>query len=253
MQEVKIILTEKGEVADLRGAHVIDASPSAGAAPVIAINYLVEDLRPIKIAEVRSPHFPHVSLVNGGVATPPKIELYMYEEPDVKLLFIVRNFMIDSLEGSYVIADELHKFLIKREAYDYYLLTGSRITGERGTYVASADPGNVRRFLESGAKLIPDLDSIPADKLSSYLLFFYSTRGGRAWLLVTEAVSYFPDPIAARDLIQVLSRALGFRVDLEKLEEEIEKQRVLLEEFQRDYERMLQEGGKRGKEPFYIG
>lgn len=252
-QEVKIILTEGGRGADLRGAHVIDASPSAGAAPTIAINYIVENLRSIKIAEIRSFHFPHVSLVDEGVAAPPKIELYMYEEENIKLLFIVRNFVIDSPEGGYVIADKLYRFLTERGANNYYLLTALRITGERGTYVASACPEDVRKFLESGAKLIPDLDNVPADRLSSYLLFFYSTRSGKAWLLVTESVSYFPDPIAAKELIQVLSRALGFRVDLGKLDEEIEKQKMLLEEFQKDYERMLQEGGKKGREPFYIG
>ncbi len=252
-QEVKILLTEEGKTADLKGAHVIDASPSAGAAPTIAVNYLVEDLKPVKIAEVTSLYFPHVSLVNRGIATRPKIELYMCEESNVKLLFIVRNFMIDSLEGGYIIADKLHRFLIERGAHNYYLLTGLKITGERGTYVASVDPDGVKRFLESGARLISGLENIPADKLSAYLLFFYSRRTGKAWLIITEVVPYFPDPVAARDLIRLLSKALGFRVDLERLDKEIEKQRALLEEFQKDYEKMLQEGRKRGKEPFYIG
>ncbi|MDW8021663.1 MAG: PAC2 family protein [Nitrososphaerota archaeon] len=252
-QEVRIILTKQGGNIDLRGASVIDASPSAGAAPLIAINYIVENLKPIKIAEVKSLYFPHVSLVNGGVAASPKIELYMYEDAGVKLLFIVRNFVIDSLEGGYAIADKLYRFLAERGACNYYLLTGLRMTGERATYVASVDPEDTRRFIESGARLIQDLENVPADKLSSYLLFLYLTRSGKAWILVAETVSYFPDPIAARELIQVLSKGLGFRIDLEKLDEEIEKQRILLEEFQKDYERMLQEGGKRDKEPFYIG
>lgn len=251
--EVKIILTEAGRSADLSGAHVIDASPSAGAAPTIAVNYLVESLKPVKIAEVRSLHFPHVSLVSEGVAAQPKIELYMHEDSKVKLLLIMRNFMIDSNEGGYLIADKLHQFLIEKGALNYYLLAGLRITGERGVYVASADPNDAKVFIESGARVIKNLENLPADRLSSYLLFFYIKRTKKAWLLVTEVVPYFPDPVAARDLLQVLSKALGFTVNLEKLEQEIEKQKAILEEFQKDYEKMLHEKRKRGKEPFYIG
>jgi len=253
IDDVKIILTEDGKNADLRGAHVIDATPSAGAAPTIAVNYLIENLKPVKIAEVKSPHFPHVSVVNEGVASQPRIELYMYEDSKIKLLFILRNFVIESAEGSYAIADKLYRFLMERGALNYYLLTGLKITGERGVYVASSDPSDVRTFLESGARLLRELESIPADKLSSYLLFFYSRKTGKAWLLVTEVVPYFPDPAAAKELLQVLSRALGFGIDLDKLEEEIAKQKEILEEFQKDYERMLQERVKRDREPLYIG
>jgi len=253
IEDVRIILTEEGRRADLRGAHVIDAAPSAGAAPTIAVNYLIENLKPVKIGEVRSLHFPHVSVVSMGVASQPKIELYMYDDSRIKLLFILRNFVIESAEGGYAIADKLYRFLVERGALNYYLLTGLKMTGERGVYVASSHPGDVRAFLESGAKLLQELDSIPADKLSSYLLFLYSQKTGRAWLLVVEVVPYFPDPAAAKELLQVLSRALGFQVSLDKLDEEIERHREILEEFQKDYEKMLQEGVRRDREPLYIG
>ena len=253
VENVKIVLTDDGRNADLRGAHVIDATPSAGAAPTIAVNYLIENLKPTKIAEVKSPYFPHVSIVSEGIASQPKIELYMYEGSNIKLLFILRNFVIESVEGSYAIADKLYHFLVERGALNYYLLTGLKITGERGVYVASSNPNDVRAFLESGARLLRELESIPADKLSSYLLFFYSQKIGKAWLLVTEVVPYFPDPAAAKELLQVLSKALGFGIDLDKLEREIAKQREILEEFQKDYEKMLQERVKRDREPLYIG
>ncbi|MCD6236240.1 MAG: proteasome assembly chaperone family protein [Thaumarchaeota archaeon] len=251
--EVKIDLTDAGKKADLKGAFVIDASPSAGVAPTIAVNYLIEDLKPVKIAEVRSPHFPHISLVSSGIASPPKIELYLHDTGEVKLVLISRNFLVESVEGSYAIADQLHRFLVDRGAVNYYLLTGLKITGERGVYVASSNPDNVRKFIESGARLLRQIESIPADKLSSYLLFFYSQRKGSAWLLITEVVPYFPDPVAAKELLEVLSKALGFKVDFGKLEEEIEKQREMLKEFQEDYEKMLQEKMRSDREPLYIG
>ncbi len=249
----KIILTDFGKSADLSDAHVIDATPSAGIAPSIAVSYLIERFKPAKIAEIRSQHFPHVSLVSNGIASCPKIELYMHEDEQAKLILISRNFTIDDSETGYLIADMLHSFLAGRKALNYYLLTGARLTGERGVYIASANLDDAKLFLKSGAKLLRSLEEIPADKLSTYLMHLYSRRTGRAWLLVAEVMPYFPDPAAAKDLLEILSRALRFEVDLKKLEEEIEKQRALVNEFRRDYERMVQERIKGDRKPLYIG
>lgn len=253
LEAARIILTDFGRSADLSDAHVIDATPSAGIAPSIAISYLIERFKPAKIAEIRSQHFPHVSLVSKGVASYPKIELYLHEGERAKLVLISRNFTIDDSEAGYLIADMLHGFLAQRKALNYYLLAGARLTGERGVYIASANLDDVKLFLKSGAKLLRNLEEIPADKLSAYLMYLYSRRTGRAWLLVAEVMPYFPDPAAAKDLLEVLSKALGFEVDLRKLEEEIKKQRELVNEFRRDYERMVQEEIKGDREPLYIG
>ncbi len=252
-REDGIILIELDKSADLNGAHVIDAAPSAGIAPSIAVNYMVERLRPVKIAEVRSHYFPHVSLVNNGIASQPKIELYKYENYGAKLVLISRNFVMEDGEVSYLIAEKIYSFLMKKNAKDYYLLTGVRLTGSRGVYIASTDPEGVRAFTKAGAKLLRSLDEVPADKLSSHLMHLYLKGTGRVWLLAAEVMPYFPDPAAAKDLLELLSRVLKFEIDLGKLEEEIRRQKEIIEEFRRDYEKMLQDRVRGEKEPHYIG
>lgn len=253
LQDVKIVLTREGETADLKGAYVLEASPGPGAAGSIAINYLVESLKPLKLGEVRSPHFPHISMVTEGLAKPPRIELYLYENQGLKLVLISRNFPVDSVEGSYLIARELYSFLKQRGAASYCLLSSSRITGESAVYVASPNPENARIFLNSGARVSPNLEMLPIDKLSSYLLTLYS-REGKGCLLISEVLSYFPDPMAAKRLLQVVSKALGFEVNLERLEKEIEKQKSILEELQKGYGQLFQPREKKPtREPFYIG
>lgn len=249
----RLVLAEAGRSADLSGGKVIDATPTAGVAPSIAVNYMIERLKPVKLAEVRSKHFPHVSLVSNGIASQPRIEVYLHHAENAKLVLISRNFALDDSKAGYEIARELYGFLAGRGALSYYLLSGMRLTGERGVYIASSDPNDAEIFLRSGAKPLRRLDEIPADKLSTYLMYFYSRGGGRAWLLVAEVMPYFPDPEAARDLLKVLSKALGFEIDLARLEEEIEKQRAVIEEFRQDYERMVQERIKGGRRPLYIG
>lgn len=248
-----MILMELDRSADLSGAHVIDAPPSAGIAPSIAINYMIEDLKPVKIAEVRSHYFPHVSLVSNGVASQPKIEIYKYEYGRVRLVLLSRNFAMEDGEASYLIAERIYRFLVSRNALNYYLLTGIRLTGSRGVYIASTDPGGVRAFLKAGARLLRSLDEVPADKLSSHLMHLYLKGTGRVWLLAAEVMPYFPDPSAAKDLLELLSRVFEIEIDLSRLEEEIRRQKEAIEEFRRDYERMLQERVKGEREPHYIG
>ena len=254
VQGIKLLLTKDGERADLRGAFVVEASPGPGAAGAIALTYLVESLNPLKLGEVRSPYFPHISLVDEGVAMPPRMELYLYEGAGSKLVIILRNFPVDSSEGSYLIARELYRFLRERGATSYCLLSSSRITGEAGVYVVSSNPEDARIFLNSGARLSPSLEMLPADKLSSYMLMLYSREGGSACVLISEVLSYFPDPMAAKRLLEVLSKALGFEVNLDKLDKEIEKQKRVLEELQRGYGQLFPpREQKPTKEPFYIG
>ncbi|MCC6023384.1 MAG: PAC2 family protein [Thaumarchaeota archaeon] len=252
-REDNVVLVELDKAVDLTGAHVIDATPSAGIAPSIALSYMIDGLKPVKIAEVKSRYFPHVSLVSNGIASQPKIELYKYESGGVRLVLISRNFAMEDGESSYLIAEKIYRFLVERNARNYYLLTGIRLTGSRGVYVASADPDGVREFVKAGAKILRSLDEVPADKLSSHLMHLYLKGTGRVWLLAAEVMPYFPDPAAAKDLLELLSKVLRFEIDLTRLEEEIRRQREIIEEFRRDYEKMLQDRVKGDKEPHYIG
>jgi len=54
-----------------------------------------------------------------------------------------------------------------------------------------------------------------------------SSCSGLTFLLVSEVYSYLPDPAAAKRLLEVLSKALKFKIDMEKLDIEIQKQKKL--------------------------
>lgn len=256
LEDVKIILNEEGEKADLTGSTLIESSPSPGAAGLIALTHLIEFLQPIKIGEVKSPHFPQISIVNdSGLANQPKIELYFYDK-DVKLLLMLRNFPIESSEGSYLVARKLYEFFKSKGVKAYYLLASSRIYGESNVYVASTSINNAKSLIEAGAKLSPNLDALPLDRFGAYMLSFFARNYDLAFILISEVYSYLPDPAAAKRLLEVLSKALKFRIDMEKLDREIEKQKRLIEEFQRGFGQILperEEQPSREREPYYIG
>lgn len=256
LEDVMILLNEDGERADFAGSSLIESSPSPGAAGLIALTHLIDFLQPIKIGEVRSPHFPQVSIVNdAGLANQPKIELYFYDK-DVKLLLMLRNFPIESSEGSYLIARKLYEFFKARGVRAYYLMASSRIYGEPSVYVASTSINSAKSLIEAGAKLSPNLDTLPLDRFGVYMLSFFARNYDLAFILISEVYSYLPDPAAAKRLLEVLSKALKIKIDMEKLDREIEKQKRFIEEFQRGFGQILperEEQPSRGREPYYIG
>ncbi|MCS7126355.1 MAG: PAC2 family protein [Aigarchaeota archaeon] len=254
IEDSKIILTKEGEEADLRNSYLIESSPSPGAAGFIALTYFIDLLKPVKIGEVRSPHFPQVSIVDeNGIASMPKIELYFYNR-EVKLILMVRNFPIESSEGGYIIARRLYELFKSRGVKAYYALASSRVLGEQSVYVASTSITHSKNLLDAGAKLSPNLDTLPIDRFTSYMLSFFARNDSQAFLLISEVYSYLPDPAAAKRLLEILSKALKFNVDMEKLDREIEKQRRMIEEFQRGFGRIIPEKEEEpSREPFYIG
>ncbi|MEM4189299.1 MAG: PAC2 family protein, partial [Candidatus Caldarchaeum sp.] len=96
---------------DLEGAVFIEGSPTAGAAGILAANYLKDVLNGVLVGEVVSPHFPQISIIDEeGIASRPKLELYLVNAKGVKLLVAGRAFPVEGTEGSYEVASKLYEF-----------------------------------------------------------------------------------------------------------------------------------------------
>ncbi|MEM4187398.1 MAG: PAC2 family protein, partial [Candidatus Caldarchaeum sp.] len=78
---------------DIDGAVFIEGSPTAGAAGILAVNYLRETFDAVLVAEIVSPHFPQISIIDDdGIASRPKLELYLVNLHGLNLLLLRRVF-----------------------------------------------------------------------------------------------------------------------------------------------------------------
>ncbi|GBC68814.1 hypothetical protein HRbin01_00499 [archaeon HR01] len=251
--ETRIVAVDN---ADIRGAVFVEASPTPGAAGIIALNYLVETLNGSPVLEIISPHFPQVSIIDEkGIASRPKVEVYLVQAGGRRLLFMSRTFPVESNEGSHEIARTLFRYLSSRNVGEYVVLASGRVTGDRSVLYSSNSSEGSKTLMAAGAKPSPSLDSLPVDRLTGFLMNFFARAGGKVSLLISDTSSYMPDHIAARRLLEVFSKTYGIEVDFGKLDAEIEKQRQLM----REAEQMgLGTGGEARneryqREPFYIG
>ncbi|PUA32901.1 MAG: hypothetical protein B9J98_03150 [Candidatus Terraquivivens tikiterensis] len=243
---------------NLKGACAIEVAPSPGAAGLIAGVFLIDALKAEKVGEILSPHFPQVSLVNeDGIAFPSHIDLYLYvdEKTGLKLLFIVRNFPMESGDGSYLVAKEIYMFLKASGVESLYCLGSGRVTGNGAVLVSAAKLEHAKEILEAGAKMAPSQDVLPVDRLTSFLLLFFARDGKKTCLLLSDSPSYIPDPSAAKRLLEVLLRSLKMELDLSKLDEDIRRYQQLLEGLERSILGQTEPAREErpAREPFYIG
>lgn len=243
---------------NLKGAYAIEIAPSPGAAGLIAGVFLIDALKAEKVGEILSPYFPQVSLVSEeGIAFPSHVDLHLYvdEKTGLKLLFIVRNFPMESGDGSYIVAKEIYEFLKANGVETLYCLGSGRITGNGAVFVSTTKLEHAKELLDVGAKMAPSQDVLPIDRLTSFLLLFFARDGKKTCLLLSDSPSYIPDPSAAKRLLEVLLKSLKMELDLSKLDEDIRRYQQLLESLERSIlgqtEPTREERPTR--EPFYIG
>ncbi|MEM1946869.1 MAG: PAC2 family protein [Candidatus Caldarchaeum sp.] len=241
---------------DLEGAVFIEGSPTAGAAGILAANYLKDVLNGVLVGEVVSPHFPQISIIDEeGIASRPKLELYLVNAKGVKLLVAGRAFPVEGTEGSYEVASKLYEFFRAHNISEYIVLASGRISGDGSVFVSTTNLDHSKKILDAGAKQAPSLENLPVDRTSGFLMFFFARDRRKVSMLFSDTASYMPDHAAAKKLLEVVSRYLKFEIDFTKLDVEIERQNRMLREIESlgFMEKALTGEERPQKEPFYIG
>ncbi|MEM0440559.1 MAG: PAC2 family protein [Candidatus Caldarchaeum sp.] len=241
---------------DLDGAIFIEGSPTAGAAGILAVNYLREVFDAVLVGEIVSPHFPQISIINDdGIASRPKLELYLVKVRDVKLLLLSRAFPVEGNEGSYEVASKIYQFLVQHKVKEYIILASGRISGEGSVFVSTTNLDQSKSLLDAGAKRSPSLENLPVDRTSGFLMLFFARDKRKVSMLFSDTSSYMPDHLAAKKLLEVVSRYLNVEIDFTAIDREIDKQARMIQEMEQlGLTRAAVPAEERpSKEPFYIG
>ncbi|GBC71046.1 hypothetical protein HRbin02_00823 [Candidatus Calditenuaceae archaeon HR02] len=232
---------------------IVDAGGGPGVVALIVSSILQESLEAIKAAEILSPHFPQVTLINNeGVAAPPKIEVYLARPRTNQrqaLLIVTRNFIIETTEVGEEVSEILLNYLPSSKISALVVLTSGRVNASGEVYASSTDMERVRRLVRLGAKAATNIETLPVDRLTSSLMLRFHLNRIPMDLLISDTMGLAPDLASAKKVLAILSGYLGIPVDTSKLDAEIEKQQQLLREASRFFEEME----RRGSAPSYIG
>jgi len=210
---------------------LIEGLPGMGMVGRIATRYLIRQLGATRFAEIYSPHFPYYVLVNKkGNVRLLRGEFYFWKNPtgNNDLLFLTGDSQAQTIEGQYEVTSHILDFAQKLRIKTIVTIGGYRKEAEETPNVMAVSTSFelLKRALEANATSSPSGNPIVGT--AGLLLGLAKFRKIDALCLLGETRGYLPDPKAAKSVLEVLRKILGFDVDLSGLDREIEKSKEIV-------------------------
>jgi uncharacterized protein (TIGR00162 family) len=210
---------------------LIEGLPGMGMVGRIATRYLVKQLTAQRFAELYSPHFPYYVLVNKkGSVRLLRAEFYFWKNQTGQndLIFLIGDSQAQTIEGQYEVTSSIVDFAQKLGVKIAITIGGYRQEAEETPKVmaVSTSPDFLRKALEAMAVASPAGNPIVGT--AGLLLGLARFKKIDALCLLGETRGYLSDPRAARSVLEVLEKIVGFEVDLSGLDKEIEKSKELV-------------------------
>ncbi len=259
--ETQIVVTEKPP--KMKNPILLEGLPGIGNVGRVAAGYLVNELKMTKFAELVSPHFlPLVLLQNDSVAHILKCEFYYYHKAGKDMIVLTGDTQSISPEGHYEVCDKVLDFSGKMGVKEIITLGGfaeGREITEPRIIGAVSDKKLLKKYDKFDIDFGKDHPIGTIVGASGLLLGLGKMRNMDGLCLMGETfgVPLMTDPKAADKVLHVLAKILGLKVDLSKLEKTIKEMEERMRKTDKIHKKMMQElshpqkGG--GEDIRYIG
>ena len=249
------------EKVKLKRPIMVEGLPGIGNVGRVAAGYLVSELKMKKFAELYSPHFlPLVLLQNDSVANLLKCEFYYYRGKDRDIVILTGDTQSITPEGHYEIIDKILDFTTKLGVKELITLGGfaeGKEVVEPRVIGAVNDKSLLKKYEKFGidfGKEHPIGTIVGASGLLLGLGKMYNVDG-ICIMGETFGLPLVTDPKAADAVLHVLVKILGVKVDRSKLEKTIKEMEDRIEKTDKIHKKMLQQLSKpsKGEDIKYIG
>ena len=254
---------------EFKVSRLVVGLPDMGFAGKQAVDYLVQELKPVLLFEAYSTHFPAQAVITKeGLIEFLKCQLYGWKNPggNGDLLILTGNAQPLSPEGQYVFSREV---LEKAEAFgvkEVYSLSGYLVEfrppeKEPTIYTVATDPVFLSELKSRFA--LSTLERGTVEGVQGLIVGEAALKGLKGACLLAETLGYstpsgrpIVDAKASKALLKVLTAILGVEVNLSGLE----RQAALTEEFmervaqleQRVLEQVLRAGRPPREKQYYV-
>lgn len=248
----------------LRKPVLIQGLPGLGLVGKLAVDYLIEELKPKKIAELYSdylllPDGKSGVLVNfEGVCHLPHYEFYAYfnDNGDSDILLLAGDTQPVSW-AQYMIAEKVINYARSLGVEEIITLGGTIVqTRKKEVYAVANDYEILKWLIRYGVKISRGGAVTGACGIMVGLAKLY---GMKAFSLMGNVGEIYPDPEAAKAVLEVLIKIFNIPLSLDRLDELIEdmKEKIVVAKRLREFGRLLSEKKRKEKkreEPpgFYV-
>jgi uncharacterized protein (TIGR00162 family) len=239
----------------------IQGLPGVGNVGRIAAGYLVDELNAKKFAELWSSHFlPIVLLHDQANVHLLKNEFYWIKRKKNDLIILIGDSQSSTPEGHYEICSTILDYLKKLKVKEIITLAGLSIgekVEEPKVYGAVNDEALIKKYLKYGIKFDSQKVGtvIGAAGLILGLAKYYKIKG---ICLLGETIGYpvLPDPKSAKAVLQIVSKILDLKINLEKIDERVREMEEFLKRMQIVESKAVEQfmkSVKKEEKPTYIG
>jgi len=212
---------------------LIEGLPGIGFVANISALHLIRELKAKRFAEIHSSSFQDFAVTaKNGEARFPINELYYHKGKmgERDLIILYGNTQALTTFGQYELSGRILD--VAQELGCNYVVTlgGLRVARKVNTpklYCAASDLQTLREALNLGAKKIGG----QIFGLAGLLVGLGRLRGMRGFCLLAETPGFYPDALAAREVLNAVCKVLHLRVDLRRLDVAAEATRNILESF----------------------
>jgi proteasome assembly chaperone (PAC2) family protein len=215
---------------------LIQGLPGLGYVGKVAVDYFIEKLKPVKMADLYSSYllFPDgnlgINISEDGTYSLPRYEFYGYGEKDPNVILLTGDAQ-PSVTGQYEVASIVLDFAQRFGCKAVYAVVGEAVLGER--------------LKKMGAKLAKGGAVTGA---AGVILGIGRQRSLSCAGLLGATTGAYPDLEAARAVIQMLTGLVSIPVDLKELDTEIEDMRKKMEHFRHAEVEESKEGEEKPEE-----
>jgi len=214
------IIIEK-EKARMRSPILIEGLPGIGMVGKLAADHIVKELKGTMVAQLYSPHFPHqVLMQKNGLMKMLKYKFYLIRGKKNDLLVLVGDVQAMTSEAQYEVAGKVLDYAQRKGCKLIFTLGGygiGKTIGGSRVFGSATDKELIPLYSKHGVIFGESRGSIIG--AAGLLLGMGRIRGMKGVCLMGETHGAYVDAKAAEEVLKVLSKILGIKINLEKLSE----------------------------------
>jgi len=242
-----------------KNAILVEGLPGIGNVGRVAAGYMISQLKMKKIAELYSPYFlPLVIMQQNAVAVPLKNEFYYLKHPKNDIILLTGDTQSISPEGHYDVCEKILDYTqslgIKRIITLGGFAEGKPVTNPQ-VIGAVNDKNLLKKYNKYDIKFAKDNTIGTIVGASGLLLGLGSVRNMEGLALLGQTMGYpvVTDPKAADKILQILIKVLKINMDLKKLENIISEMEDHLQKNDKIHKQSLEQLTKQKDDMKYIG
>ncbi|OYT61201.1 MAG: hypothetical protein B6U69_04030 [Thermofilum sp. ex4484_15] len=236
---------------NIRDITLVQGLPGLGLVGKLAVDYIIEELRPERFAILYSndlmlPDGKAGVLVDiKGLCELPRYEFYSYKGPKGDIVFLTGNTQPVSW-AQYEVAEKVLNYL--KEEYGLKLVIavcGTVARGRSGEVYVSANDEELLREVASKYSLKVSSEGAVTGACG-IVPGLAKLHGIKGLILMGGVGQIYPDPVATRSVLRVLNALLGLNVSLARMDlivEDMVKKSMAIERLRRSM--ATREGGER--------